>query len=302
MRVRPRSRPGGRRPGGVFPADTRVQSCTALIKSGRLRRKDRADAYNNRGVAYGGKGDYDRAIADFDKAIQLKPDYADAYDNRGVAYGSKGDYDRAIADYDKAIQLKPDYADAYYNRGARSTHRLRQKGRPRPRHRRLRQGHPTQPELAVAYFSRGPRLRGQGRLRPRHRRLRQGHPAQPEGPGKSATEAYKAAGYKTKTDHAAGVAASRLLTNVDVKARLAELQGKAAEQAVLTKEWVLKRLMKNVERAMQAVPVLNADPYDTPLAGCRARPIEVLLVGRPRRMRFSRYRSAPRDCARLRQA
>ena len=74
-------------------------------------------AYANRGWAYNDKGDYDRAIADFDRAIQLKPDYAEAYANRGWAYNNKGDYDRAIADFDRAIQLKPDYALAYANRG-----------------------------------------------------------------------------------------------------------------------------------------------------------------------------------------
>jgi Flp pilus assembly protein TadD len=77
---------------------------------------DYAEAYYNRGVAYGDKGDYERAIADYDQAIQLKPDDAKAYNNRGSAYDHKGDYERAIADYDQAIQLKPDYAKAYYNR------------------------------------------------------------------------------------------------------------------------------------------------------------------------------------------
>jgi tetratricopeptide (TPR) repeat protein len=80
-------------------------------------RPDLAGAYCNRGIAYGTKGEYDRAIADFDQAIKLKPDYAEAYYNRGTAYYSKGDTDRAIADYDQALKLKPDYAEAYYNRG-----------------------------------------------------------------------------------------------------------------------------------------------------------------------------------------
>ena len=78
---------------------------------------DLAEAYNNRGNAYREKGDYDRAIQDYTKAIALKPDLAEAYYNRGVAYGAKGDYDRAIQDYTKAIALKPDDAKAYNNRG-----------------------------------------------------------------------------------------------------------------------------------------------------------------------------------------
>ena len=78
---------------------------------------DYADSYNNCGVIYSRKGDYDRALEDFSKAIELEPDYANAYNNRGATYEKNGDYDRALEDCSKAIELKPDYADAYYNRG-----------------------------------------------------------------------------------------------------------------------------------------------------------------------------------------
>ena len=73
--------------------------------------------YNNRGVAYDDKGEFDRAVADYNKAIDLNPDYVDAYNNRGGAYHDKGEFDRAVADYNKAIDLKSDYAQAYNNRG-----------------------------------------------------------------------------------------------------------------------------------------------------------------------------------------
>ncbi|MDE0689339.1 MAG: tetratricopeptide repeat protein [Candidatus Poribacteria bacterium] len=42
---------------------------------------------------------------------------AETYYNRGLAHSKKGELERAIADYTKAIELKPDYADAYYSRG-----------------------------------------------------------------------------------------------------------------------------------------------------------------------------------------
>ena len=74
--------------------------------------------YNNRGIDYGEKGEYDLAIKDFTKAIDLKPDYAFAYNNRGAVYRNKGEHDFAIEDCNKAIQLKSDYAEAYSNRGA----------------------------------------------------------------------------------------------------------------------------------------------------------------------------------------
>ena len=79
---------------------------------------DYARAYYNRGLAKGQLGQYFAAISDFDKAIQLKPDNANAYYNRGLAKGQLGQYFAAISDYDKAIQLKPDDAMAYMNRAA----------------------------------------------------------------------------------------------------------------------------------------------------------------------------------------
>jgi tetratricopeptide (TPR) repeat protein len=61
--------------------------------------------YHNRGDAYGLKGDIDRAIADYTKAIELNPTYAPAYNSRGHAYTRKGDYIRAVADVTKAGEL-----------------------------------------------------------------------------------------------------------------------------------------------------------------------------------------------------
>lgn len=42
---------------------------------------------------------------------------AETYYIRGLAHSKKGELDKAIENYTKAIELKPDYADAYYNRG-----------------------------------------------------------------------------------------------------------------------------------------------------------------------------------------
>ena len=74
-------------------------------------------AYNNRGVAKNAIGDYEEAIADFDKAIELEPNRAFAYGSRGAAKGAMGDYKGAIADYDKAVELGPKNAIAYGSRG-----------------------------------------------------------------------------------------------------------------------------------------------------------------------------------------
>src|SRR5262249_48969062 len=72
-----------------------------------------AQAYLDRGAAYARKDDNDRAIADFNRAIQLDPKNAQAYIQRGGTYSVKGDEDRAIADYNQAIKLDPQNARAY---------------------------------------------------------------------------------------------------------------------------------------------------------------------------------------------
>ena len=78
---------------------------------------DYAFAYNNRGNAKYELKQYFAAIADFDTAIRLNPDYADAYHNRGLAKAHMKQYFAAIADFDTAIRLNPDYAHTYFNRG-----------------------------------------------------------------------------------------------------------------------------------------------------------------------------------------
>ncbi|GHU87658.1 hypothetical protein FACS189476_03450 [Spirochaetia bacterium] len=81
-------------------------------------KNDYAEAYNYRGYLYGEKGDLDRAIADYTRAIALRSGYTDAWINRGYAYGEKGDLDKAIADYTRVIELEPKNASAYNKRGS----------------------------------------------------------------------------------------------------------------------------------------------------------------------------------------
>ena len=98
-------------------ADVVIEGCTAVIESGQDPPRKLATAFDNRGVAYRLKGEYDHALQDYEQAIRLNPDNANAYNNRGIIYRIKGDYDRAIADYDEAIWLKSgNFPAAFYNR------------------------------------------------------------------------------------------------------------------------------------------------------------------------------------------
>lgn len=74
--------------------------------------------YVNRGFAYVSKGDSDRALADFNQAIQLQPASTLAYFNRAAVYFVKQDYDRALTDLNQVIQLQPNFDLAYAKRGS----------------------------------------------------------------------------------------------------------------------------------------------------------------------------------------
>ena len=60
-----------------------------------------------RGVAWGDKLNYDKALADFEEAIRLDPKYEDARVNRRHAWLKKGEWDKIITDCDAAIRERP---------------------------------------------------------------------------------------------------------------------------------------------------------------------------------------------------
>jgi tetratricopeptide (TPR) repeat protein len=75
------------------------------------------EAFNNMGLTYSNKGDKDKAIECYQKAIEIKPDFHEAFNNMGSAYYGKEDKDKAIECYQKAIDIKPDSHEAFYNMG-----------------------------------------------------------------------------------------------------------------------------------------------------------------------------------------
>jgi tetratricopeptide (TPR) repeat protein len=74
-------------------------------------------AYDNRGNVKRQKGDLNGAMADINQAIRLNLKNATAYFNRAKVKEKKGDLDGAIADFNQAISLKPTYSAAYRDRG-----------------------------------------------------------------------------------------------------------------------------------------------------------------------------------------
>jgi len=77
----------------------------------------KARPHYNLGNSYLFRGMTDKAIQEFQEAIQMDSAYADAYLNLGVAYASRGEEEKAMAALHKAIQFKPDDSESHYNLG-----------------------------------------------------------------------------------------------------------------------------------------------------------------------------------------
>ena len=73
-----------------------------------LQQEDAA-VYYNRGEEYRKAGDWDRAISEYTRAININPNYELAYSGRGRCYGVDGkrEWDQALADYTTANRLNP---------------------------------------------------------------------------------------------------------------------------------------------------------------------------------------------------
>ena len=67
------------------------------------------DAYSTRGMAYARKGDLPKALADYDEALRLKPDFRLGRYHRGRLYLATGDLDNAYDDFTKALGYLPAY-------------------------------------------------------------------------------------------------------------------------------------------------------------------------------------------------
>jgi tetratricopeptide (TPR) repeat protein len=74
-----------------------------------------ADIYCGRGIAFVARGQLDKALSDYNKALELMPCYYKAYFNRAILFTQQRDYESAISDFKKAIEINPTSAEGYFS-------------------------------------------------------------------------------------------------------------------------------------------------------------------------------------------
>jgi tetratricopeptide (TPR) repeat protein len=97
--------------------DEAIKYYTKAAASEDLNKWVQSLVYINRGILYGIKEDYDCAMADFNKAIELDPHNSAAYNNRGIIWYKKKKYTNARADFQEAFRLDPNNAAVFNNFG-----------------------------------------------------------------------------------------------------------------------------------------------------------------------------------------
>jgi tetratricopeptide (TPR) repeat protein len=80
-------------------------------------RPDYAEALSNRGNILHELKRFEEALASYDRAVELRPDYAQALFNRGNTLHELKRFEEALASHDRAVELRPDYAEGLFNRG-----------------------------------------------------------------------------------------------------------------------------------------------------------------------------------------
>jgi FkbM family methyltransferase len=111
-------------PSPVNPVDfqmARVRQETVLSPAGRQQGLDEAVLCYRQAIHLAMQGKLDEAIANFEQALRLNPDYALAHSDLGNVFYLQGRHDAAVACYERAVRLKPDFAVAHNNMGAALT-------------------------------------------------------------------------------------------------------------------------------------------------------------------------------------
>jgi tetratricopeptide (TPR) repeat protein len=101
----------------VFLAEGNYERAINNIRKAINLEPEVPEFHNNLGAIYRKKGRLQEAVQEFMIAIWIKPDFMEAYNNLGNVLKDQGKYDKAIKTFRRCIELKPDSAEVFTNLG-----------------------------------------------------------------------------------------------------------------------------------------------------------------------------------------
>lgn len=107
--------------GSVYLEQSKVEKARAAFETAVRLRADYpgtpARAWNNLGILDAREGHIEASVRNFQKALEIDPNYSIAIDNLGNAYRQAKDWDRAQSTFERALQLDGDDPEANYGLG-----------------------------------------------------------------------------------------------------------------------------------------------------------------------------------------
>ena len=115
-------------PGAVATRGTQLSETdrelleTAASVVARLEPPKTVDDHFDQGIAFYAAGDYDRALEEYSRALELKPDGTGSLTNRAATLNQLQRYDEALTDLNRSLELAPDHVHALHIRGITLSH------------------------------------------------------------------------------------------------------------------------------------------------------------------------------------
>ncbi|MGQ9847194.1 MAG: tetratricopeptide repeat protein [Bacteroidales bacterium] len=103
---------------GVVTKPEYLDTAIYYFKRARMIVPTFADAYDQLGLAYYRKNEWEKALAYYDTCLTLAPGKSITYSNMGVIYFQNKQYDKALSAYENAVRFDPRFSDAWMNLGS----------------------------------------------------------------------------------------------------------------------------------------------------------------------------------------
>ena len=100
---------------GTQNYDTAAAAYQKAIASGFSNKVWLAEAHHKLGLAWIGKGQHEKAKTEMLQSLAIRPNTPEILNNLGTVYSKLGDKSNALASFEKAVTLRPNYAIARYN-------------------------------------------------------------------------------------------------------------------------------------------------------------------------------------------
>ena len=98
--------------------DTAIKIDTDYFRasSNRIYKYKFFEIFTKRAASFEALGDFEKALSDYNSALEAAPGNYDLYINRGVIKSDMGDFEAALVDFDRAVQNLPNNVSAFSNR------------------------------------------------------------------------------------------------------------------------------------------------------------------------------------------